>query len=69
MRNFFMRLADLISVKTIITTAVMYVFVRLCLEGRIPVDTITSVVIMVIGFYFGTVYQRNIKEEVDKDNE
>jgi len=52
------RLADLINVKTIVTFVVTAIFAALSLRGEIPQETVTTVVIMVLGFYFGTQHER-----------
>ena len=59
MRKLLENIADLINVKTAVTFAVVYVFVRLALDGKFPLDFIIAIVTMVISFYFGTVYQKN----------
>lgn len=47
-------LAALIKVKTIVTLAVMAVFVYLAVTGQITPDNVMIVVSTVIAFYFGT---------------
>ena len=47
-------LAALIKVKTIVTMAVIAVFVVLALRGSITADNVMIVVSTVIAFYFGT---------------
>ena len=53
------KIADLINVKTLVTFAVTAVFVVLALKGVIPSETVMAVVVMVVGFYFGTQYEKN----------
>ena len=53
------KIADLINVKTIVTFAVTDVFVVLALKGVIPSETVMAVVVMVVGFYFGTQHEKN----------
>ena len=48
------KLAALINVKTLVTFAVTFVFAKLALAGDIASDTVMTVVVMVLGFYFGT---------------
>ena len=48
------KLAALINVKTLVTFAVTFVFAKLALAGDIAPDTVMTVVVMVLGFYFGT---------------
>ena len=47
-------LANLIKVKTLVTLAVMVVFIALSLRGTITADNVMIVVSTVIAFYFGT---------------
>ncbi len=47
-------LANLIKVKTLVTLAVMVVFIALSLRGAITADNVMIVVSTVIAFYFGT---------------
>ena len=47
-------LANLIKVKTIVTMAVMAVFVALTLRGTITADNAMIIISMVVSFYFGT---------------
>ena len=47
-------LANLIKVKTIVTMAVMAVFVVLTLRGTITADNAMIIISMVVSFYFGT---------------
>lgn len=54
MSDFLKNLAALIKVKTIVTFAVIAVFVALSLNGAIASDVVMQVVTMVVAFYFGT---------------
>ena len=54
MSDFLKNLAALIKVKTIVTFAVIAVFVALALNGAIASDVVMQVVTMVVAFYFGT---------------
>lgn len=47
-------LANLIKVKTIVTLAVMAVFVYLSVTGKIAADNTMIIISMVVSFYFGT---------------
>ena len=51
-------IANLVKVKTIVTLAVIGVFVVLALRGEIGSDNVMVVVSTVIAFYFGTVYEK-----------
>lgn len=51
-------LAELIKVKTIVTIAVMAVFIVMALRGDIQGDNVMIVVSTVIAFYFGTQHEK-----------
>lgn len=57
------RLAKLIDVKSIVTLTLTGVFGYLSVTGRISEQQIQTVYTVIIGFYFGTQYQKNSKEE------
>jgi hypothetical protein len=54
MADFLKNLANLVKVKTIVTLAVMAVFVYLAISGAISPDNVMIIVSTVIAFYFGT---------------
>lgn len=56
------KLADLINVKTLVTFAVMAVFVVLALRGSIGANEALIIITTVIGFYFGTQKQKQDDE-------
>ena len=58
MNDFLKNLANLIKVKTIVTIAVIGLFVYLAATGSIPADNVMIVVTAVISFYFGTQHER-----------
>ena len=51
-------IAALIKVKTIVTMAVVWVFVHLTSTGAITADNAMIIISMVISFYFGTPSQK-----------
>lgn len=51
-------LANLIKVKTIVTIAVIVVFVVLSLRGQISADNVMIITSSVISFYFGTMHEK-----------
>ena len=59
MKTFLSNLANLIKVKTVVTLAVIAVFIVLALRGDIRSDNVMVIVTAVISFYFGTVTERN----------
>jgi hypothetical protein len=52
------KLADLLKVKTVVTFAVVAVFMVLALKGEIHSDNVMIVVSMVVSFYFGTQHEK-----------
>ena len=54
MKHFLRNFANLIKVKTLVTTAVMIVFCVLALRGDIDAESVMLTVTSVIAFYFGT---------------
>ena len=52
--------AALVKVKTIVTLAIMAVFMRLALSGAISADNVMIVVSTVIAFYFGTQSEKKL---------
>ena len=57
--DFLKNIAKLIKVKTLVTLAVMAVFVSLSLCGEISADNAMIVISMVVSFYFGTQHEKN----------
>lgn len=51
-------LANLFKVKTIVTLVVMAIFAVLSLRGSISPDNTMIITTTVIGFYFGTQYEK-----------
>ncbi len=58
MKKLQQNLANLIKVKTIVTLAVLIVFMVLALRETISADNVMIVVSMVVSFYFGTQHER-----------
>jgi len=58
MQEILKKFAALINVKTMVTFIVTFVFAVLALRGAIAPDTVMTVVVMVIGFYFGTQHEK-----------
>lgn len=56
-------LANLVKVKTIVTFAVAFVFVRLAITGAISTDNVMLIVSMVFAFYFGTQLKEEKKQQ------
>lgn len=61
--EFIKNLANLIKVKTLVTLAVMSVFVYLAVSGAISSDNVMIVVSTVIAFYFGTQHEKKAGEQ------
>ena len=58
MKNFVQSLISLLKVKTLVTIAVMAVFVVLALRGSISPDNAMIIISMVVSFYFGTQHEK-----------
>ena len=56
--EFMKNLANLVKVKTLVTLAVILVFVVLSFKGDISPDNAMIVISMVVSFYFGTQHER-----------
>lgn len=56
-------IANLIKVKTIVTFAVLAVYMTLALRGDVSADNVVTITTTVIAFYFGTQAEKK-KEEV-----
>lgn len=53
------RLAKLLTVKSIVTILLTFVFCYLSIIKVIPYDTFMTVFSVIIAFYFGTQYEKN----------
>lgn len=62
-------LAALVKVKTLVTLAVMAVFVTLALRGSLSSEVVMGVVTMVVAFYFGTQNERQTAKNNAQQNE
>ena len=58
MKKILKNIASLIKVKTLVTIAVMVVFVVLSLNGSISADNAMIIISMVVSFYFGTQHEK-----------
>ena len=58
MRDVLRNLAALVKVKTLVTMAVVGVFITLALRGDITADNVMVIVSMVVSFYFGTQHEK-----------
>ncbi len=61
MRDVLKSLANLLKVKTLVTLAVITVFVELALRGSIEPDNVMIIISMVVSFYFGTQHEKTGK--------
>lgn len=55
------RLSKLLSIKSLVTMASTLVFAILSVCGRIGAQEFLTVYTVIIGFYFGTQYERSSK--------
>ena len=60
------RLANLISVKSLVTVALTAVFAVLALRGDVSGNDFLTIFLMVISFYFGSQSQK-LQEAIDKE--
>ena len=60
------KLEKLIDVKSIVTIALTGTFVFLSVCGNVNPEQFLTIFTVVIGFYFGTQYQKNQKTEGDQ---
>ena len=63
MENIYKRLANLLTVKSIVTMILTLVFAYLSLIRLVSADQFLTVFTVVIGFYFGTQAEKNQKTE------
>ena len=63
MENIYKRLANLLTVKSIVTMILTLVFAYLSLIRLVSADQFLTVFTVVIGFYFGTQAEKNTKSE------
>ena len=57
------KLAQLLTVKSIVTLALTAVFAYLSIAGRVTGQEFLTVFSVVIAFYFGTQYQKQAEEK------
>ena len=53
------RIAKLLSIKSLVTLTATAVFAGLALGGRLTAQEFLTVYTVIIGFYFGTQFERN----------
>lgn len=58
---------NLLKVKSIVTVILTLVFAYLSIKGTISGEQFLTIFSVVIAFYFGTQYQKNVNEESDQD--
>jgi hypothetical protein len=63
MENIYNRLTNLLSVKSIVTIILTLVFAYLSVLRLVSADQFLTVFTVVIGFYFGTQAEKNVKTE------
>jgi hypothetical protein len=63
MENIYKRLANLLTVKSIVTMILTLVFAYLSVIRLVSADQFLTVFTVVIGFYFGTQDEKNAKSE------
>lgn len=65
MQNIIKRIGNLITVKSITTILLAVVFSVLALRGVISAEQYMTIFSVVIGFYFGTQYDKKNIDELD----
>lgn len=63
------KFAKLIDVKSIVTIILTLVFAYLSVRGYISPEHFITIFMVVIGFYFGTQYQKRANEVEKKEDE
>lgn len=69
MKELFKKIAKLIDVKSIISLSLTFVFCYLALGNLVPIEIFISVYSIVIGFYFGTQYEKTKNKLEDNKEE
>ena len=69
MKEIAKNLAALVKVKTLVTLAVIAVFVTLALRGSLSSEVVMGVVTMVVAFYFGTQNERQTAKNTSQQEE
>ena len=69
MKEIAKNLAALVKVKTLVTLAVIAVFVTLALRGSLSSEVVMGVVTMVVAFYFGTQNERRTARNTSRQEE
>ena len=59
MKDLVKNLANLLKVKTLVTIAVIAVFIMATVRGVLQPSDIKEIVLMVVAFYFGTQHEKN----------
>jgi positive regulator of sigma E activity len=60
-------ITKLIKVKTLVTLILTVVFAVLALTGKIEAEQFLTIFTVVIGFYFGTQYEKSDKEKTETE--
>ena len=61
------KLTKLIDVKSIVTIILTVVFAVLSATGKVSPEQFITIFTVVIGFYFGTQYQKKVEEDSKKE--
>lgn len=60
-KKILMRIEKLLEIKSVITISLLYCFISLVMQGLVDIAYFNSVFSMIMGFYFGTQYEKNNK--------
>lgn len=66
MKEILKKIAKLIDVKSIVTLLLTIVFCILTIKGEIP-QGFLEVYLIIIGFYFGTQYQKKENQNINEE--
>lgn len=59
------RITNLLKIKSLITLTLTAVFAYMAVLGRVSPDQFMTIFTMIIGFYFGTQYQKKADEKTE----
>lgn len=63
------RIAKLISVKSIVTLTLTVLFFVLAVRGDLKASDVLTIYTVVVGFYFGTQYEKKTTEDTETDTD
>ena len=67
LKLFWQKIVKLIDVKSIITFALTAAFIYLAVKGEVKPEVFMTIYTVVVGFYFGTQYDKSKSEDGGKE--